>query len=640
MSLRRAAALGGSSLAGAACLWQVGLLVRLWAARVHYLWDVEWLESTSLYQAYRVMHGLPTYGPPRDGFLAQNHPPLYPIVLAAIGRVVGLDYPMARTFSLVCFFAAAAVVVRALLRRFGKNPRGFGLSALAVGCAAAGAPLCLAYYDLVREDAMALFLCVAAASLVSEERALSAKRTALVAFVIAAIVYTRLPAVFFAVWVVVYSFARHRRSGAKLAMVATALCGVILVGLLFMSHGWYWLLTIATVQDQHVRSERVSQALRMLVSFAPFVLALPPLAVALAIARRLSAPATLWTGMLSAALPASLLPWAKVGGFENDLMPLAFLTGPAAAFLLGDLLGALRARPRFCASIEAVVLVGGAGFLALRSWDGARWTPTPAMREGAARLNARVASLDGGAVAPRHPFLSVRNGHTTLGWSDMPYLDMVWSNYRDLDLGGYIDRAHARYVLVSGNELFSTARELSTRFQLEDRVKDGPGTIIGDPSAIRYILRSNDDEAGGHVVFDFESLDGWTGSLGAFTIADPRPSWQQAIEGAVGRHVVDSYLPNGRGDRSRGMVISPPFLIDRPHLSLRVGGGTRDLTRVELRVEGRVERTAVSIWEQQETLTRVVWDVSAFAGKGGQLALVDEDAGAWGHLTCNHVVLY
>ena len=45
------------------------LVSRFWAARVGYRWDIEWLESSGLYQAYRVMRGLPIYGPPRSGLL-------------------------------------------------------------------------------------------------------------------------------------------------------------------------------------------------------------------------------------------------------------------------------------------------------------------------------------------------------------------------------------------------------------------------------------------------------------------------------------------------------------------------------------------------------------------------------------------
>jgi hypothetical protein len=221
----------------------------------------------------------------------------------------------------------------------------------------------------------------------------------------------------------------------------------------------------------------------------------------------------------------------------------------------------------------------------------------------------------------------------------MPYLDMLWSNYTDLDLGRYIDGAHARYALIYGNEISTSSRELSVRFQFDSRMDGAPGTMIGDPSTIWYVLRANDDETGGHVVFNFENLDGWTGTSGSFISAPTRPSWQQPIEGAVGSHVADSYLRPG-GDVAVGTIVSPPFVIDRPHMSVRVGGGTRPSTRAELRVKGRAERIAVNLWREQETLTRVVWDVSAFEGQEAQIALVDEDRGSWGHLTCDHVVLY
>jgi hypothetical protein len=632
-------AIAFSSISGLAGLWQLSLVVRQWAARVSYPFDIEWLEGMLLYQAYRVMHGQPTYGPLRGGYIPSQHPLLYPAVLGLLGHVTGLDYPMARTFSLACFLGAAAIVVVRLLRRHGKGARGWGLSALAVGCAAAAAPLCSCLYDLIRADVMALFLCVACASLASGPRKMSTWRLVLLAAVITAIVYTRLPAVFFVLWTGFFVLVRHPRSGLRLALVVTAMSGAVLAGLMVMSRGWYWIITISLLQDHVVRVERILPALQAFFAFAPFLPALPLLALGLAVTRRLSSDGVLWTGMLIAALPASLLPWAKLGGFENDFIPLAFLVGPAAAFLLGDLFVALDRAPRVCAVLQGVVMLAGAGFLVQRTWDPARLTPTPEMRRGAASLNARVAALQGGVVAPRHPFLPAHNGHATQGWSDMPYLDLIWSNYGDVDLGGYINRTHPRYALIYGNEIVTSSRELSIRFQLDSRVDDAPLTVLGDPSTIRYVLRWNDDETGGHVVFDFESLDGWTGPSGVFAVAPNHPSWQLPIEGAYGSHVADSYLRQG-GDYATGTIVSPPFRIDRSHLSLRVGGGTRYSTRVELRVRGRTERTAVNIWYQQETLTRVVWDVSAFQGQEAQLALVDEDAGSWGHLTCDHVVLY
>ena len=87
-------------------------------------------------------------------------------------------------------------------------------------------------------------------------------------------------------------------------------------------------------------------------------------------------------------------------------------------------------------------------------------------------------------------------------------------------------------------------------------------------------------------------------------------------------------------------MASPRFVIDRSRLSLRVGGGWHAGTRAELRVGGRVEKIATGIFEAQETLTRVVWDVSALQGREAELVLVDDDAGDWGHLICDHVVLF
>jgi hypothetical protein len=287
-----------------------------------------------------------------------------------------------------------------------------------------------------------------------------------------------------------------------------------------------------------------------------------------------------------------------------------------------------------------VVVTGGAAFLFLRGWekDEKRFTPDEAMYRRARALNAQVASLDGGAVSSRHPFLPIHNGHKTPGWSDMAYLDLAWSSFAEIHLGAYIDKAHPKWALVVGYEIGTTSHELSTRYQLESEIHDPPVTLIGERSLSRWLLKANDDEKNGHVLFDFESLDGWTVIGDAWSLTTPQPPGQAPIWGAVGKHLANSY-PKGK-DGARGTLISPRFVIDRPKMSLRVGGGFHAGTRAELRVNGRAERTAVGIWEQQETLTRVVWDVSALRGKEAQLYLIDEDSGFWAHLLCGHVVLY
>ena len=137
------ARLGGAcvAVAVAGAVYQLSLLGRIFAGTVRYPFDIEWMESTFLYQAYRTMRGLPTYGSPRDGFLPLNHPPAYTAAMGLLGRIVGLDYGMGRTVSLLCFLASAALVVRALVRHAGGRMEGWALAALAVGCAAAGVPV-------------------------------------------------------------------------------------------------------------------------------------------------------------------------------------------------------------------------------------------------------------------------------------------------------------------------------------------------------------------------------------------------------------------------------------------------------------------------------------------------------------------
>jgi hypothetical protein len=636
---RRAVRLALAAAVMAGALWQLSLELRLWAGRVRYPWDVEWLESSAMYQFYRVMRGLPTYGSPRDGYLSLNHPPGYFMAMGLLGRLFGLDYPMVRTLSLLFYLAAGALVARAVVRRHKGSLEGFSLGALAVGIGLAGAPVCGTFYDLVRGDTMALFLCVLTATLADTVRRLPGPRIALLALTITAVVYTRYPAVFFPVWVTIFVSLRHRRSGLLLALAATACCGLCLVWLQFASGGWFWILTVALVQHQPVAAPRVWLTFETLLRFAPFVVVLPPAACALAARRRLSRQSVLWLGMLAASIPASLFPFAKVGGFSNDLIPAVFMMGPATAFVAGDAIDALSLFPLLQRALQALILVGGAAFLFVRTWSAAPFLPTADMFQRARALNARVASLSEGVIASRHPFLPPRNGDPTPQWSDMPYLDLWWAGYTDTNLGSYIDRGHAHWALVSGTELPTTARELSLRYQLDERIADPPSTIVGEESAMRYLLRANDEEKSSRLLFDFESLDGWTLTGNAFQLTPASPAWEQPIQGVIGRHVANSYAPRGR-DSARGIMLSPRFIIDRPHLSLRVGGGWHTGTRAELRVGDRIEESATGIFESQETLTRVVWDVSRLQGQEAQLALVDDDAGPWGHLICDHAVLF
>jgi len=75
-------------------------------------------------------------------------------------------------------------------------------------------------------------------------------------------------------------------------------------------------------------------------------------------------------------------------------------------------------------------------------------------------------------------------------------------------------------------------------------------------------------------------------------------------------------------------------------MAMRIGGGWKSKTRVELSIDGKTERKATGIFEGTESMIKLTWDVRPFLGKQARLVLIDEDTEAWGHLLVDHVVLY
>ena len=55
------------------------------------------------------------------------------------------------------------------------------------------------------------------------------------------------------------------------------------------------------------------------------------------------------------------------------------------------------------------------------------------------------------------------------------------------------------------------------------------------------------------------------------SITTARPKGQGSISGVVGERLANSFHPT-KGDKATGALTSPKFAIDRPHMSLRIGG--------------------------------------------------------------------
>ena len=145
--------------------------------------------------------------------------------------------------------------------------------------------------------------------------------------------------------------------------------------------------------------------------------------------------------------------------------------------------------------------------------------------------------------------------------------------------------------------------------------------------------------------FEAGNLQGWIKVGNAFnaqpTYGDnPTARHRGQPSNHEGRYWIGSYekyqgLPGQKpgdiqGDGPTGILRSPNFTIPSGTLSFLVGGGSSFKTRVELIVSG--QRVLHVSGKNTETMHRVKWNLTPFAGKAGHIAIVDEASGGWGHI--------
>ncbi|HKJ01500.1 MAG TPA: PASTA domain-containing protein [Longimicrobiales bacterium] len=161
------------------------------------------------------------------------------------------------------------------------------------------------------------------------------------------------------------------------------------------------------------------------------------------------------------------------------------------------------------------------------------------------------------------------------------------------------------------------------------------------------------------VTWDFETgtLAGWTPTGNAF-LSQPTqgdntmarvgvPSNRQGDFwiGTFERHPRGSGEPLGtaQGDRPTGTLTSASFRIQEGGgLSFLIGGGSGDDTRVELLlgdpIEQQQRQVLYATGENSETMRRVQWDLTPFAGQIGVIRIVDQSTVGWGHINADDFV--
>ncbi|MEX1366345.1 MAG: glycosyltransferase 87 family protein [Nannocystaceae bacterium] len=149
----RALVLGRRGVEGLALLWVVALLV-VFAWRVGFPLELEWMEGGMLHQARRIQLGQSPYPPPGPEFVPFLYTPLYSAVVAGLGFVFPLGYALGRAVSILAALAIAWAVWTAV--RGENKPRAH--AALAVGLCCAGYVFTFRWLDVARPDTLFMAL--------------------------------------------------------------------------------------------------------------------------------------------------------------------------------------------------------------------------------------------------------------------------------------------------------------------------------------------------------------------------------------------------------------------------------------------------------------------------------------------------
>jgi len=136
----------------------------------------------------------------------------------------------------------------------------------------------------------------------------------------------------------------------------------------------------------------------------------------------------------------------------------------------------------------------------------------------------------------------------------------------------------------------------------------------------------------------YEQL-GWaaTGGLVNQPVATGAIGGQQPVSGFEGIGLINTFT-NGN-DQAQGTLTSHVFTISKPYINFLIGGGNHpypgnnDATAVLLLVNGKVVFSATG--QNNEALNWVAWNVSQYIGQQGQIEVVDQNSGGFGHINAD-----
>ncbi|MBI5480923.1 MAG: glycosyltransferase family 39 protein [Deltaproteobacteria bacterium] len=397
----------GRRLLALACLGQLALLAYVLWRRAGYPFDLEWMEGGMLVHSWRIMKGQPLYGPPSVDFVSYLYTPLYPAVVAALGKLVGLHYVLGRLVSI----ASLGVVMVLGYRAARREGAPVAVALVPAGLLAAAFPFCGAWYDVVRNDSLFLALVTGGLYLVAYHHG-DLARVALAGVIMGLALLTKQTASAFIVCASLGLLLFRWRSLPLFLLTAGATLGLIGGLLQRSSGGWFWTYIYRLHQNHDFYAKRAFlDTPLILLKHEPITLGLlVALFVLLIVRRHLTRTTFFWALVAGAGLAISCVGFGTQWAFANAFIPgVAF---PALA--LATLAGRAYAAPQAEGTGRALFAAAGAllltAQLAVRVYDPRPFLPTAQSRAAGERLIARLRQAPGPVFVPDHPFYAVLAG--------------------------------------------------------------------------------------------------------------------------------------------------------------------------------------------------------------------------------------
>ena len=437
------------ALALAAAALAVGALVWLIAQRLAYPYDLEWLEGATLWHAQRLVDGLPLYPPPSLDFVPHPYTPLYPWLLAQLGRLFGVSYVVGRALS-VAAFAGALVVGWRFCRRL-RVSRALATAAMAIPCAAyvpTGA-----WIDLVRVDSLWLLLAAAGMTIAWPAHVEQRWRPIASALLLVAAFFAKQTAAPLMLAVALALVVVDWRAALTFVLTLAAIGLPALWLMQRATDGWFWFY-IYRVHHSHPFSLSAASFVpgRLALLMLP---ALPLTTWALVRARAdLDLRYAAWLAAVGVAV--SSLAKGTWGAYTNALLPGVYFGALFIAVAASRLVDERHARQTTWAwALVAATILTAPGLIVrliqlahpstyhvhqANGYEPATELPAAEDREATARLIARLRAVDGDVWLPSHAWYARLAGKRPLA-GEMGADDLAFAG---VDVRGFADAVRAR----------------------------------------------------------------------------------------------------------------------------------------------------------------------------------------------------